>query len=99
MRIPRRVLTVSVLTAFTATLSHAQSGLPEDLAGQLDAMFAAAQLDVRAPGLVYGVVDRDNMLQIELGANHVVGDDTQLRRRPPNPANRWMFSLPCCRRF
>jgi CubicO group peptidase (beta-lactamase class C family) len=55
---------VSVLTAFTATLSHAQSGLPGDLAEELDAMFAAAKLDVRAPGLVYGVVDRDGMLRV-----------------------------------
>ena len=64
MRMSGRTLTGWALIAFTANLSYAQSGLPEDLAEELDAMFAAAQLDVRAPGLVYGVVDRDNMLRV-----------------------------------
>jgi len=80
-----KLLAVSLVSAFSAMPGHAQSGLPEELGEALDEMFAAARLDLRAPGLAYGVVDRDGMLRFgaygvrDLESGAPVTSDTAFR--------------------
>lgn len=66
-------------------LSLAEGELPQEFASDLDQMFEAARLDLRAPGLVYGIVDRDRILRMrafgvrDLESGSPVSADTAFR--------------------
>lgn len=59
-----RFFSVFLLGVCLTNSSNAQDRLPEGLIRELDAMFETARLDLRAPGLVYGVVSREGMLHV-----------------------------------
>lgn len=64
MAIFRRTMMTTMVIVCGATAGNAQGELPEDLAEELAQIFEAARLDLRTPGLVYGVVGRDQMLRM-----------------------------------
>lgn len=81
----RQAVSLAMVAVLATAPSHAQSELPEELADELDTMFEAAQLDLRAPGLVYGVAGRDSMLRVrafgvrDLESGSPVTPDTAFR--------------------
>ena len=55
---------VLALAAFVASTSVAQSQIPKPLISELDAMYDETRLDLRAPGLIYGIVVDDKLAHV-----------------------------------